>query len=107
MVAGICNKTPDHLDLAAKLIRPLPRMTPDAWAAANRFYPAHTGLPRPRNPHLTPYMETRGRAIAEGRYRRAVMVCGAQAGKTETLLDVIGERMDRQPAPIIYVGPSK
>ena len=44
-IAGICNKTPDHLDLAAKLIRPLPRMTPDAWAATNRFYPAHTGLP--------------------------------------------------------------
>lgn len=48
-----------------------------------------------------------GRAIAEGRYKRAVMVCGAQMGKTDAMLDVIGERLDHQPAPILYVGPSK
>lgn len=31
----------------------------------------------------------------------------AQGAKTETILDVIGERLDNRPAPIIYVGPSK
>jgi phage terminase large subunit GpA-like protein len=103
----VSSKRHLHLELAAKLMRPRPRSTPDAWAATNRFYPAHTGLPGPRNPYLTPHMVAWGRAIAEGRYRRAVMVCGAQAGKKETLLDVIGERMDHQPVPILYVGPSK
>jgi len=35
------------------------------------------------------------------------MVTAAQTGKTETFLDIIGERLDNRPAPIIYVGPSK
>jgi phage terminase large subunit GpA-like protein len=50
-----------------------------------------------------------GRAISAGggKYRRAVMVCGAQMGKTDELLDVIGERLDTRPAPIMYVGPSR
>lgn len=28
-------------------------------------------------------------------------------GKTETFLDIIGERLDNRPVPILYVGPSK
>lgn len=32
---------------------------------------------------------------------------GAQMAKTETFLDVIGERLDNHPVPILYVGPSK
>ena len=32
---------------------------------------------------------------------------GAQSGKTEALLDVIGERLDTRPLPILYVGPSR
>lgn len=35
------------------------------------------------------------------------MVTSAQSGKTETFLDIIGERLDNRPMPIIYVGPSK
>lgn len=37
----------------------------------------------------------------------AVIVCGAQMGKSDGMLDVIGERLDTRPAPILYVGPSK
>lgn len=35
------------------------------------------------------------------------MATSAQSGKTETFLDIIGERLDNRPMPIIYVGPSK
>lgn len=31
----------------------------------------------------------------------------AQGGKSEAILDIIGERLDRAPAPILYVGPGK
>ena len=31
----------------------------------------------------------------------------AQSGKSETLLDIIGQRLDEQPAPILYVGPTR
>ncbi len=66
-------------------------------------------MPGPRDPALTPYMVAWARAIAAGggKYRRAVMVCAAQMGKTDALLDVVGERLDTRPAPIMYVGPSR
>jgi phage terminase large subunit GpA-like protein len=48
-----------------------------------------------------------GRAVTSGRYVKVVGVTAAQSGKTETILDVIGERLDTRPKPIIYVGPSK
>lgn len=41
-----------------------------------------------------------------GGYRRFVGVCGAQMGKTDGMLDLIGSRLDQRPAPIIYVGPT-
>jgi len=84
-----------------------PPTTPDEWGAKNRTYPATTGVPGPRNPRLTPYMIPLGRAATSGGYSKVVGVTAAQAGKTETILDIIGERLDTRPKPIIYVGPSK
>jgi phage terminase large subunit GpA-like protein len=95
------------LKRAARLIRPRPRCTPDAWAAANRSYPASAGIPGPRDPGLTAYAVPWARALASGRYRRVVLICATQMGKTDSMLDVIGERLDNRPAPILYVGPSK
>jgi phage terminase large subunit GpA-like protein len=45
--------------------------------------------------------------IASGKYKRVVLVFGAQTGKTELMLDVAGQRLDQRPAPILYVGPNK
>lgn len=45
--------------------------------------------------------------IAAGKYKRVVLVFGAQTGKTELMLDVAGQRLDQRPAPILYVGPNK
>ncbi len=47
------------------------------------------------------------RAVHEGQYRRVVAVTAAQSGKTDSLLDIMGARLDQRPAPILYVGPSK
>ena len=63
--------------------------------------------PGPRDPSLTPYMIPFARAIASRRWRRVVMCCGAQTGKTETLLDVIGQRLDQAPCRVMYVGPGR
>lgn len=46
-------------------------------------------------------------AVHAGDYRRYVGVCGAQMGKTDSVLDLIGARLDQRPAPIIYVGPTR
>jgi phage terminase large subunit GpA-like protein len=83
------------------------RQTPDEWGAENRTYSAQTGWPGKRNPHLTPYAIEFARQFSSSKYRRVVMVTSAQTGKTETFLDIIGERLDNRPQPIIYVGPSK
>jgi len=88
------------------LIRPPALTTPDAWARANRVYGPEAGLPGPRNPYLSPSMVQLGRAAVSGLYRRVVGVTGAQTGKTDTVLDVIGQRLDQRPTPILYVGPS-
>ncbi len=40
-------------------------------------------------------------------HKRVVMVVSAQSGKTESFMDLMGERLDTSPVPIIYVGPSK
>lgn len=81
--------------------------TPDEWGAANRVYGPHTGWPGQRDPYLTAYAVPFARAFTDARYRRVVMVTAAQSGKTETFLDIVGERLDNRPAPMLYVGPSK
>lgn len=86
---------------------PTPKTTPDEWGAANRVYPASAGLPGPRDPTLTPYMVPFARAVASRRYKRVVMAMFAQGGKSDTLLDIIGQRFDQQPVPTIYTGPNK
>lgn len=46
-------------------------------------------------------------AVHARTHKRVVMVVSAQSGKSETFLDVIGERLDTAPVPTLYVGPSK
>ena len=41
------------------------------------------------------------------RFDSIVLACGAQMGKTEAALDVIGHTLDQRPAPIMYVGPNR
>ena len=91
----------------SRLTRLLPRDQPDEWARKNRVYPPSAGVPGPRDPRLTPYMIPFVRAVASARYKRVAMACGAQMGKTDSELDIIGQRLDQRPAPILYVGPTK
>jgi phage terminase large subunit GpA-like protein len=97
----------DNEDQWADLFRVKSRQNPDEWAEQHRVYPETAGVPGPRNPQLTPYMVPWSRAIAMGTCSIAVMVCAAQTGKTDSCLDVMGERLDNRPSPIIYVGPSR
>lgn len=93
--------------MAAEMLTPRTRRPPDEWGRKNREYPPSSGHPGPRDPSLTPYWIPLARAVHEGRYSRYVGVSQAQSGKTETVLDIIGERLDDAPVPLLYVGPSK
>jgi len=92
--------------LAAKCLWRARRQEPDEWGR-QRVYGPETGRPGRRDPYLAAYNVPFGRSFGDQRYRRVVQVEGAQMGKTETFLDIIGERLDNRPAPILYVGPSK
>ena len=85
---------------------PTKKQNPDDWGRC-RIYGADTGAPGPRDPHLTPYAIPFGRDLLSTTSQLAILVTAAQSGKTETFLDIIGERLDNRPVPILYVGPSK
>ena len=106
MFDTLIDPSPMLMRRFSDLIRAPALTTPDARAQANRIYGPETGLPGPRNPYLSPSMVPLGRAAVSSLYRRVVGVTGAQTGKTDTVLDVIGQRLDQRPTPIIYVGPS-
>ena len=93
--------------MASISTRTTTRQSPDDWARQNRVYDASTGWPGARDPGLTPYIIAFENAFNNPRYNRVVLVTAAQSGKTEALLDIIGERLDNNPSPIIYVAPSK
>lgn len=88
-------------------MKPSPTIPPDEWGAQNRFYPETAGVPGPRDPFLTPYMVRWTREIWSGDHKRCVAITGAQSGKTDSILDAIGTRLDQKPAPILYVGPTR
>lgn len=56
---------------------------------------------------MTPYIIAFERAVHSRTHKRVVLVISSQSGKTEGLFDIIGERLDTSPVPIIYLGPSK
>lgn len=92
---------------AAKRLWTAKKQTPDEWGHKNRVYGPETGKPGQRDPYIAPYNVPLGRSFDDPNFPVIVQVEGAQMGKTETFMDVIGERLDNRPAPIIYVGPSK
>ncbi|MFN3625196.1 MAG: terminase gpA endonuclease subunit, partial [Hyphomicrobium sp.] len=87
--------------------RPTKKQPPDEWAAENRTYPPTADRPGPRNVKLTPYVIDFERAGEDHRYDTAALVCGAQMGKSEADLDIIGQTLDQRPASIIYVAPTE
>lgn len=89
------------------MLTPTTRTTPDEWARANRTYPPTAGIPGPRDPRLTPYTIPFVRAVHARTHKRVVLVVGSQMGKSDSILDIIGERMDTAPVPMLYLGPTK
>ena len=104
---AVSKLRPIALRRLATLLRPQRELMPDEWAARNRTYPASAGRPGPRDATFTNYGIPVGRAVASRRWRRVVSIMAAQAAKSETILDVIGQRLAERPCPILYVGPSR
>lgn len=89
-----------------KILTPRPRTDPIKWAA-NREYPETSGHPGTRNPRKTPYVIAPIMAAHGRTHKRVIFAVSAQSGKTEAMFDLMGERLDTSPVPMIYTGPSK
>lgn len=46
-------------------------------------------------------------AAVDPRYRKVVFLCASQMGKTQIVLAIIGHRIDDDPVPVIYLGPTR
>jgi phage terminase large subunit GpA-like protein len=88
-------------------MRPPPPRTADEWADASRILPPGSAEPGPWRSSRTPYLIPILRASADFRFKRVVMAMGAQLGKTEALLNLIGWRLDDDPCPVLYISPTQ
>src|SRR5690606_19122428 len=91
----------------ADVLKPPPIRTPDQWADEKRILPPGSAEPGPFRSSRTPYMIPIVRACVDPMYRRVIVVTGSQMGKTDNLLNVMGQKLDDDPAPMLYVGPTK
>lgn len=93
---------------AAAIIDPPPIRSADEWADERRILPLGNAEPGPWRSSRVPWTRAISQAFSDPRVRTVVVVMGAQMGKTETILNVIGHRFDDGPrVPTLYVGPTE
>lgn len=95
------------METTAEIVTASPPRAADQWAEANRVLPPGSPEPGPFRYTRTPYMIPVCRAFASPKYKRVTFVMGTQMGKSATMFNVIGWRLDDDPAPVIYVGPTQ
>lgn len=84
-----------------------PPRTPAQWADGNRILPKGSAEPGKFRSARAPWMIPFTTEAASRKRRRCVGVMGSQTGKTDGLLNITGQRLADDPAPILYVGPTK
>jgi phage terminase large subunit GpA-like protein len=94
------------LQTAEAILRPPPQRNATEWAESCRVLPGGTNSePGPFRASRTPYMIPICNAVRH--YRRIIIVMGTQMGKTTSLTNMIGHKLDDDPAPILYIAPTK
>lgn len=69
--------------------------------------PKGSAEPGPWRTSRTPYAREISLAAVDPKYKRVVIVMGAQMGKTECILNIVGHRLDDDPAPTMMVFPTQ
>lgn len=89
------------------MVQAPPPRTADQWAADKRIMPPSAPIPGPFNPDTNPYMRPVAWAFAQPCFSRVTFVMGTQMGKSVTMENIIGHRLDEDPTPCLYVAPTK
>lgn len=69
--------------------------------------PPGSPIPGPFNPDANPYMRPVAWAFAQPQFNRVTFVMGTQMGKSVTMENVVGHRLDEDPTPVLYVLPTR
>lgn len=96
------------LKSASRALRPPPQRAAWEWADANRVLPPGSPEPGQWNSNRAPWVKGITHAIRDPLYSAVSAVMGAQMSKTDgVLLNGIGWRMDDDPGPVLYIGPTR
>ncbi len=89
------------------LLKPPPELTLSQWADKYRVLSAESSAEPGRwHTDKAPYQKEIMDAIGDPHVRRVVIMCAAQLGKTELLLNILGYFMAYSPAPILVMQPT-
>lgn len=91
----------------SRILRPREERTPDRWADETRKLGKASAERGEFRSSRAPYVIATERDMVETGVTGGVLICAGQSGKTDALLNIIGQRLDDAPTPILYVGPSK
>ena len=90
------------------VLKPPPKLTIDTWADKYRILSTKTSSEPGRwNTDRVPFQREVMRAISDKRTEKVVMMYGAQLSKTEILMNTFGFYADYDPAPIMFLMPTK
>lgn len=91
-----------------RAIRPDPRLSVSEWADRYRTLAGKTASePGPWRTDRTPYLrEVMDTMSAGSPYQRVVLMAGAQLGKTEAALNLVGSVIHHTPGPMMIVLPT-
>lgn len=88
-------------------LKPPPKLTLSQWADRYRMLSAESSAEPGRwHTDKAPYQREIMDAIGDAHIRRVVIMCAAQLGKTELLLNILGYFMAYAPAPILVMQPT-
>lgn len=88
-------------------LKPPPELTLSQWADCYRMLSAESSAEPGRwHTDKAPYQREIMDAIGDAHIRRVVIMCAAQLGKTELLLNILGYFMAYAPAPILVMQPT-
>ncbi|KKL27877.1 hypothetical protein LCGC14_2380750, partial [marine sediment metagenome] len=90
----------------AGIVDPPPNIAPEEWAR-KRVLPKGSAEPGPFKPERTPYTIPLMRAFWDAIYKRVCGIMASQMGKTDLECNVIGHRIETDPVPCMYFGPTK
>lgn len=103
----IPQATMEMLARCVATLKPPPELTLSQWADRYRMLSAESSAEPGRwHTDKAPYQREIMDAIGDPHIRRVVIMCAAQLGKTELLLNILGYFMAYAPAPILVMQPT-